>query len=72
MKRLGKVVGDTGGVVVVRCVEGFEPVFDEAVYDEGLDRVGVTVEFFGPVDRPYALVGEVEARVGEDSPVYVN
>ncbi len=72
MRRLGEVVGDAGGVVVVRCVEGFEPEFDVSVYDEGLDRVGETVEFFGPVERPYALVGELEGRVEDGSPVYVN
>ncbi len=67
MKRLGEVVGDTGGVTVVRCEQGFEPEFDAGVYDEGLDRVGETVEFFGPVNRPYALVGdgEMSAEVGD-------
>jgi rRNA processing protein Gar1 len=40
----------------VRCEEGVEPTFDTAVYDSSLDRVGDVFEFFGPVERPYALV----------------
>lgn len=72
MKRLGEVVGDAGGVTVVRCVEGFDPEFDEAVYDEGLDRVGETVEFFGPVERPYALVGERERTPDAGDVLYLN
>lgn len=72
MRRLGEVVGDTEGVTVVRCEEGFDPEFDEAVYDEALDRVGETVEFFGPVDRPYALVGDGERSVDEGDVVYLN
>ncbi len=56
MRRLGRAVAHTGGALVVRCEEGVEPVFDAPVYDSSLDRVGRTFEFFGPVERPYALV----------------
>ena len=72
MRRLGEVVGDTGGVIVVRCEDGIEPEFDAAVYDEGLDRVGETVEFFGPVDRPYALVGDGEPSADVGDVLYLN
>jgi rRNA processing protein Gar1 len=56
MRRLGRAVAHTGGALVVHCEEGVEPTFDAAVYDSSLDRVGSTFEFFGPVERPYALV----------------
>lgn len=56
MKRFGRAVAHTGGTLVVRCEEGVEPTFDVPVYDSSLDRVGRTFEFFGPVERPYALV----------------
>lgn len=56
MRRFGRAVAHTGGALVVRCEEGVEPTFDAAVYDSSLDRVGRTFEFFGPVERPYALV----------------
>jgi len=56
MRRLGRAVAHTGGALVVRCGEGVEPNFDAPVYDPSLDRVGRTFEFFGPVERPYALV----------------
>lgn len=72
MRRLGEVVGEAGGVTVVRCEEGFRPEFDAAVYDESLDRVGETVEFFGPVDRPYALVGDGEGSPAAGDVLYLN
>lgn len=56
MKRFGRAVAHTGGALVVRCEEGIEPTFDSPVYDSSLDRIGDTFEFFGPVERPYALV----------------
>ena len=56
MRRFGRAVAHTGGTLVVRCEEGVEPTFDAAVYNSSLDRVGRTFEFFGPVERPYALV----------------
>jgi rRNA processing protein Gar1 len=63
-------VGHTGGLLVVRCEEGTEPVFDERVYNSSLDGVGETVEFFGPVERPYALVENTE-RVETGSKLYL-
>jgi rRNA processing protein Gar1 len=56
MRRFGRAVAHTGGALVVRCEEDVEPTFDAAVYDSSLDRIGDTFEFFGPVERPYALV----------------
>lgn len=70
MRRLGCVVSHTGGALVVRCEEGTQPTFDAPVYDASLDRLGRTFEFFGPVDRPYALV-ETDARPNPDAKVYV-
>ena len=62
MRRLGRAVAHTGGALVVRCEAGVEPTFDAAVYDSSLDRVGHIFEFFGPVERPYALVDGDEPR----------
>jgi len=70
MRRLGRAVGHTGGALVVRCAESTEPVFDAPVYDASLDCLGRTFEFFGPVERPYALV-ETDARPDSDAKLYL-
>lgn len=70
MKRLGKAVGNTGGLLVVRCEEETEPTFDVKVYNSSLDAVGETVGFFGPVERPYALV-ENHEEVESGSKLYL-
>ncbi|MCX2819477.1 MAG: rRNA processing protein Gar1 [Methanobacteriota archaeon] len=70
MRRFGRAVSHTGGALVVHCAEGTEPVFDAPVYDASLDRLGTTFEFFGPVDRPYALV-ETDARPERDGKLYL-
>ena len=70
MKRFGRVVSHTGGALVVRCSEGTEADFDAPVCDASLDRIGRTFEFFGPVERPYALV-ETDARPETDAKLYL-
>lgn len=66
MRRLGKAVGHTGGLLVVNCGEDTDPVFGEKVYDSSLNEVGETVEFFGPVEYPYALVdSSMQTETGE-------
>lgn len=70
MRRLGTVVSHTGGALVVRCAEGTEPEFDADVYDSSLDLLGRTFEFFGPVERPYALV-ETDTRPERDTKLYL-
>lgn len=70
MKRLGRTVGHTGGLLIVRCEGDTEPAFNEKVYNSSLDAVGKTVEFFGPVERPYALV-ENREEVEAGSKLYV-
>lgn len=70
MKRFGRAVAHTGGALVVRCEEGIEPSFDTPVYDSSLDNVGRTFEFFGPVERPYALV-ENGGDIAPDAKLYL-
>jgi len=71
MRRFGRAVAHTGGALVVRCEEGIEPTFDAPVYDSSLDRVGKAFEFFGPVERPYALVDAEAYDAPRDTKLYL-
>ncbi|MFP4632279.1 MAG: H/ACA ribonucleoprotein complex subunit GAR1 [Halobacteriales archaeon] len=50
-------MGDHGAVLVVRCVEEHEPGLGATVYDSDLGDVGDVIDYVGPVERPYAVVG---------------
>jgi len=56
MKRIGEVVRATRAVAVARSTDGTVPDIGTALIDEHLDDVGIIVDVFGPVERPYLAV----------------
>ncbi|MDY6775108.1 MAG: Gar1/Naf1 family protein [Halobacteria archaeon] len=62
MKRLGSCLHTVGSVAVVRSELDSRPPLDVDVIDSSLDRVGKTVDVFGPVTKPYVSVTVDESR----------
>jgi RNA-binding protein len=62
MRRVGEVVRVAQNIAVVRSPDESHPDIGTGVVDEDLDELGLVVDVFGPVERPYLAVspdGEV-------------
>ncbi len=72
MRRLGKSLHTVGAVTVVRSELDSRPPLDVDVVDSSLDRVGKTVDVFGPVEKPYvSVVVDSRRRIEPGSKLYI-
>ncbi len=60
MRRAGRVVANTQGVLVLRSEQSEPPEIGAPIFDDQLEELGTVVDVFGPVERPFLAVSPAE------------